>query len=121
MMPCPDHTGSSLFSDGSALYLAQMTNRRIVTLDSSGAIAREFPLPTRCAGFGFGAGALHIITADEEFEDLDFATLDLSAEKAQPTRIASMLPDARGLAFDGRSWWTNLRDPGEIMAFTIAS
>ncbi|MBV8116540.1 MAG: hypothetical protein JOZ01_01105 [Candidatus Eremiobacteraeota bacterium] len=119
-MPCPEFTGSHLASDGSTLYLTQQGLRRIVTLDAQAAIQREFALPTRCGGIAFGPnGDLYMIAADADFDNLDFAKLDVDGEKPEATHIAKVDPDARGLAFDGSSWWTSYREAGEITAFNV--
>jgi hypothetical protein len=117
---CPDLTGSHVASNGSTLYLLQMGNRRILALDASGSVTREIALPTRCAGIGFGANAFYMISADEEFEQLHLATLDLQASGTDIVPVASMPPEARALAFDGTAWWTSHREENEIVSFAIA-
>jgi hypothetical protein len=117
--PCPDFTGSHLASDGATLYLTQMGFRRIVTLDENASIQREIALPTRCGGIGFGpGGAFYIIAADEEFENLQLATLDVKTATPAAVPIADIHFDARALAFDGNVWWTSHREANEIVAFT---
>jgi sugar lactone lactonase YvrE len=117
--PCPEFTGSHLASDGTTLYLTQQGLRRIVTLDENAMIQREIALPTRCGGIGFGpTGTLYMIAADAEFDNLEFATLDLGAPTPTVTPIARIDPDARALAFDGSSWWTSYREASTIVAFT---
>ena len=118
--PCPDFTGSHLTSDGSKLYLTQAHNGRILTLDKGAHVLAEFPLPTRSAGFGFGLdGKLYMISADEEFEDLKFGTLDLQAKPPAFAPIASFAFGARSLAYDGSIWYTSDREVGEIVSFTV--
>ena len=117
--PCPDLTGSHLASNGTTLYLTQQGLRRIVTLDDNAKIQREFALPTRCGGIGFGpSGRLYMISADAEFDNLEFATLDLSAPTPAATAVARIDPEARALAFDGNSWWTSYREASTIVAFS---
>jgi outer membrane protein assembly factor BamB len=116
---CPDLTGSHLAADGDTLYLGQMTNGRILALDAAGTIVREIPLPTRCAGFGFGGGASYMISTDDEFEDLTLATFTFREAQPQFEAIAALPTEARSLAFDGTSWWTNLREANRIVAFSI--
>jgi hypothetical protein len=118
--PCPDFTGSHLASDGTTLYLGQMGNRRILALDGNLQIQREIALPTRCGGFAFGpGGTLYMISADEEFENLQLATLDVSLDDPQAVAVATIPFDARGLAFDGKVWWTCHREANEIVSFTV--
>jgi outer membrane protein assembly factor BamB len=116
---CPELTGSHLASDGSTLYLLQMANRCILALDSDGSVLRQIALSTRCAGIGFAAGAFHMIAADEEFENLELATLDVSQENPNAVPVAALPPEARGLTFDGTAWWTSHREANEIVSFTL--
>jgi hypothetical protein len=60
-----------------------------------------------------------MISADEEFEELYLATLDLTADDPTVVRVASMPPEARALAFHGSAWWTSYREASEIVSFTI--
>jgi YVTN family beta-propeller protein len=117
--PCPDLTGSHLAWYDGTLYLAQLGLRRIVALDERGAIAREIALPTHCGGIGAGAGAFYIISADEEFDNLTLATLDVGVPAPQAVTLASLNPEARALAFDGKAWWTSYREQNEIVSFEV--
>jgi hypothetical protein len=118
-MPCPDYTGSHLTTDGKALYLVQQTNRRIVQLDEHGAVQRAIPLPTRSGGCCFDAGTCYMISADDDFDVLEFGTLDIAAEAPQFTSIAPISAESRGLAFDGKLWWTNYRELNETVSFAL--
>ncbi|MGC1381063.1 MAG: hypothetical protein WA814_08580 [Candidatus Baltobacteraceae bacterium] len=116
---CPDFTGSHLAINGETLYLCQLGKRRILVLDTAGKIARTIALPTRLAGLGFGpGGASYMISADEEWENLALARVDLSKDEAVVEPVAAIPFDARALAFDGTRWWTSHRDANEIVAFT---
>lgn len=115
--PCPDMTGSQLASDGKQLFLAQMHNRRIVTLDAQSQIAGEIPLPARCGGIGFGPdGTLYMIAADDEFEKLELATLGLDGKMDV---LAPIEFGARSLLYDGSAWYTSDREAGFIVSFTL--
>jgi DNA-binding beta-propeller fold protein YncE len=119
--PCPDFTGSHLASNGSSLYLCQQGRQRILLIDENAQVQREIALPTRCAGVGFDAsGRCIIISADEEFEELALAQLDVtqSAPAAEP--IAPLPFDGRALTYDGNAWWSSEREAGEIIAFSVA-
>jgi len=116
---CPDVTGSHLASDGSTLYLCQQGKRRILALDARGGVQREIALAVRCGGFAFdGSGNSFMLTADEEFENLEFARADLQQSVAATEPIASVPFDGRALTFDGSMWWTSDREEGQIVAFT---
>ncbi len=116
---CPDLTGSHLACDGNLLYLGQMHYRRVLIMGPDGTIQRQVPLPSRIGGMGFRSGTLYVISADEEFESLHFATLDAQSEKAEITEIATIPFDARSLAFDGQVWWTSHREASQIVSFTV--
>ena len=117
---CPDFTGSHLAFDGTTLYLAQLGLRRIVTLDGAGKVVREVALPTRICGMGFGPAGFYVISADEEFENLKFATFDIASSAPQLSPIAAVPFDgARAIAYDGSDWWTSDREVSEIVSFSV--
>lgn len=116
--PCPDFTGSHLASDGKSLYLCQQGKRRILELDDSGDTRREIALPTRCGGFAFRApGDCRMLSADEEFDNLTFARIDLSKNAPEAEPIAPINAEARALTFDGDLWWTSYREENDVVAF----
>lgn len=115
---CPDLTGSFLATTGESIYLGQMTLRRILVLKPDGTVERAVPLPTRCAGFGFGPGGrFHMISGDDELEHLRFGRLDISKDDPQFEAVRSLPDEARSLVYDGSRWWTSLRDTNEIASF----
>ena len=116
---CPDLTGSHLAADGDVLYLAQMHSRRLLVIGPDGATQRAIALPSRIGGMGFRDGTLYVIATDEEFENLRFATLDVSSEQGKIAEIGVIPFDARSLAFDGTAWWTCHREASEIVSFTV--
>ncbi len=116
---CPDFTGSHLAANGSTLYLCQQGKQRILVLGPNASVQREIALPIRCAGFGFDTkGDCYMIAADEEFEHLEFARLNVSESTPAAEPFANVPFDVRALAFDGTQWWTSQREDGEIVAFT---
>ncbi len=118
--PCPDFTGSHLASDGSTLYLCQQGKHRILELDANAGVRREITLPTRCGGFAFRApGDCRMLSADEEFDNLTFAHIDLSKNAAESEPIAPINAEARALTFDGELWWTSYREENDVVAFTV--
>lgn len=117
--PCPDFTGSHLAAYGETLFLCQQGKRRILALGEDASVQREIPLSTRCGGIAFDSGGeCFTIAADAEFEKLEFARLDLREAAPSPEVVASIAFDARGLTFDGRTWWTSHRDASEIVQFS---
>jgi hypothetical protein len=118
--PCPDLTGSHITARGSTIYLGQMHYGRILEMDSDYAIRREITLPTRCAGFAFGPDSrFYMISADDEFENLNFGTLDIAQDRPQFEQLRPLDSEARCLLNDGPTWWTSLRDANEIATFTL--
>jgi hypothetical protein len=117
--PCPDLTGSFMTTAGSTIYLGQMHYRRILVMSADYAIQRQVALPTRSAGFAFGPDKrFYMISADDEFENLQFGTLDVT-QPAPPFESIGPMPEAaRNLFYDGTQWWTCLRDENEIASFT---
>ncbi len=115
---CPDFTGSYLAADGSTIYLGQLHYQRIVVLKPDATIERTIDLGTRFAGLAFGPGGrLYMVSADEEFENLNFGTLDISQSEPRFEGIRSLPDAARSIAYDGARWWTCLRDENEIASF----
>lgn len=113
----PDLSGSHLASDGSSLYLLQIGNRCIVTLDADGTVKKKTALLQRLAGVGVAGGKLYGLAGDEEFEHLHLATVDLHGPNAAIVDVASISDEARGLTHDGRAWWTSYRDNNQIVSF----
>jgi hypothetical protein len=116
---CPDHTGSHLAVKGSTLYLCQLGNTRILELGDDGQPRRTIDLSTRFAGLGFAGNDAYIISADEEFEKLELAQIDISQDAPEVRPVAGFDIDVRALAFDGSSWWTSHREGDEIVTFSI--
>jgi len=116
-LACPNSNGSHLTYEGETLYLVQATNKRILALGADLSVQREIALPARIAGIGHREGAFFAISADDEFDNLILATLDISGSTAVFEDIAVMPVESRALAFDGTSWWTNLRESNAILSF----
>ena len=118
--PCPDLTGSFMTVRGSIIYLGQMHFGRILEMNSDYTIRRQIALPTKCVGFAFGPdGRFYMISADDEFENLKFGTLDVGQDQPQFEIVRPLPEEARYLLHDGSMWWTSLRDANEIATFTI--
>lgn len=115
----PERNGSTLASDGETLYLVQATNARIVALAHDGSLERAVALETRIAGACFHDGKLYAISADEEFERLELATLQLDGAIAAATALGPMSPEARSLAYGAGTWWTNYRERNEVVSLAL--
>jgi len=66
---------------------------------------------------GLRAGTFYIISADDEFENLQLATLDVAVSHPALAPVAAIPFDARSLAFDGDAWWTSHREASQIVSF----
>lgn len=117
-IPCPDLTGAHVAFDGDVVFLSQAHYRRILALDAQGTVTHEIPLDRIPLGMTIVDGHFYLVTADEEFENVQFAKVDARGETPRTTVIASIPFDARGLTFDGSRFWTSHRDNNEIVAFT---
>ena len=115
---CPDLTGSQLAFDGDTLFLSQLGNKRILALDSNGAILREIPLSRKPCGLTIVDGCFYALTGDEEMDEIRLTKIDARNGKPVETDIAAVPFDARSLAFDGKHFWTCHRDQNEVVAFT---
>ena len=70
-------------------------------------------------GLAFGPdGRFYMISTDDEFENLDFGTIDITQDRPQFESIRSLPEEARYLLHDGSKWWTSLREANEIATFT---
>lgn len=115
----PDLSGSHLASDGSSLYLLQIGNRCVVTLDGEGKVKKRTALLQRLAGIGCANGKLYGLSGDEEFEHLHLAEIDLRGTEVAIANLASIADEARGLTHDGNAWWTSFRDDNQIVSFAL--
>jgi hypothetical protein len=115
---CPDRTGAHLAFDGDVLFLSQAHYRKILALDSSGAVTHEISLNRIPLGMAIAERNFYLVTSDQEFENLQFTMVDAHGETPVEHALASIPFPARGLAFDGTRFWTSHRDQNEIVAFT---
>lgn len=116
---CPDLTGSHLGFDGDVLFLSQASYRKILALDAQGSVTREIPLERVPLGMTIVDGRFHLLTSDDEFENMQLTIVDARGETPAVEAAASIPFDARGLAFDGTRFWASDRDNNEIVAFTL--
>jgi hypothetical protein len=115
----PDLSGAHLAFDGDTIYVSQLGNKRILSLDSTGKVTRTIPLERGACGMTIVDGCFYLITGDDELEDLRFTKLDARGKDVVVTDLASVPFDARALAYDGSRFWTCHRDNHEIVAFSV--
>jgi hypothetical protein len=116
-LACPDLTGSHVAFDGDVLFLSQASYRKILALDGQGNVLHEIPVERTPLGMTIVDGRFHLVTADEEFENVQHNVVDARGEVPRFETLAAIPFDARGLTFDGTRFWTSDRDNNEIVAF----
>jgi hypothetical protein len=117
---CPEFTGSYLSYDGDHLHLSQWYKHRILKLDASGNILREIAIHAEICGHVFVDGLIYVLRGTEQGEgDWRIARLDPREETPQIEEIARVPFQCRSLAFDGDFFWTNHREAGRIVSFTM--
>ena len=119
-IPCPDDTGSQLGYDGDRLYVSQWYNKKVLSLDSAGAVGSVVDAPHGIAGQVIFGGSFYLLGTDDEESDQYFITrVDARNGKPHAEDIAHIPFHARALAYDGTRFWTNHRENNEIVAFTV--
>ena len=115
---CPDRTGSFLAYDGDFLFLSQRYEKRILELDDTGRVRRAIPVPRQITGMTIVDGCFYLMTTESKEVD-DYRLLRLDARSAQPvvTELATVGFVARGLAYDGARFWTNIRAENTVVGF----
>lgn len=117
-IPCPDDTGSQLSYDGKFLVLSQWYNRRLIKLDEAGKPLGTIQVPHQICGQTFVDGRFYLVTTDDETSGQYYLTrVDPRGDAPEIVDLASIRFDARGLAFDGRRFWTNEREKHQTVAF----
>jgi outer membrane protein assembly factor BamB len=115
---CPDRTGSFIAYDGDRLYVSQRDNKCILEMDEAGTVLRTIPVPRQITGMVIVGGRFYLVTTENR-DDADYRLLCLDARREQPevVELASIPFVARGLAYDGTKFWTNVRGENAIVAF----
>lgn len=115
---CPEFTGSHLAFDGDTLYLSQLGNARILSLDAAGEIIREHKLDAKPVGMTVRDGSFWLLSADDDIENITLTRVDAHDGSPKTEHLGRVPFAARALAFDGTRFWTSQRDDNEIVAFT---
>ncbi len=119
-IPCPEHTGVFLAYDGDALFVNQRFNKKIFELDDAGNVIRELSVEREVTGMTIVDGCFYLMTTEsKEVDDYRLTRLDARGPQPVATEIAKVDFVARGLAFDGTNFWTNIRGGDTIVSFAV--
>jgi hypothetical protein len=122
LMPVPEKTGGWLAYDGDFLFLAQRFKKRILELDEAGRVRREIPVEREITGMTIVDGCFYMMTTESKHtDDYSLARLDARGPAPVMTELARINFIARGLAFDGTRFWTNVRAENTVVAFARPS
>jgi hypothetical protein len=117
-IPCPNDTGGWLAYDGDFLFLAQRFQKRILELDDAGTVRREIPVEREITGMTIVDGCFYLMTTvSKDVDDYRLVRLDARVERPIATELATIAFVARGLAYDGTRFWTNIRAENTVVAF----
>jgi hypothetical protein len=117
---CPDFTGSYLSYDGRHVYLSQWYRHRILKLDTSGNILREYQIDAEISGHTFFDGTIYVLRGTEQGgEDWRIARLNPHGPGLTVEDLATVPFPCRSLAFDGSHFWANHRAANEIVCFDL--
>ncbi|MBI5771566.1 MAG: hypothetical protein HZA93_27580 [Verrucomicrobia bacterium] len=116
VLPCPDGMGSHLSHDGASLVLSQWYPQKLISVGADGTPGRVLKSPHQVVGHCHVGGQFYLATTTDEESDEYFL------EKLDPRTggcvvLARIGFSARGLAFDGVSFWTNHRERNQIVGF----
>ena len=117
---CPDLSGVHVVFDGDTLYLSQAHNKKILALDDHGAILREIDLERRPVGMTVSGGMFYLVTVDDDWKNPQLTAMHAGGKTPRLRGLAPIPFSARGLAFDGRYFWTSHRAVNEIVAFAAS-
>ncbi|HXW76717.1 MAG TPA: hypothetical protein VEJ20_04830 [Candidatus Eremiobacteraceae bacterium] len=117
-LQCPDFTGSHLSAIDGKLLLGQWYNKKLLVLRDDGTIERAYDTPHQVCGVAVVDGAAFVLGTDEEKDGAYYITrVDLATGKAAD--VADVPFRARGLAWDGTSFWTNHREADRTVNFAL--
>lgn len=117
---CPDFTGSYLSYDGSALYLSQWYEHRILQIGGKGEIVRVIDVGAEISGHTFLDGYIYVLRGTEENgEDWRLARLDPREAVPVVEDLAAVPFQCRSLAHDGDHFWSNHRAAHQIVSFAL--
>jgi hypothetical protein len=115
---CPDDTGSQLSVAGRKLLLGQWYRQKLHMLGADGSVLRTYDAPHQVAGVAVVDGAAFVLGTDEEQNGAYYITrVDLESGTVVDVALVSFR--ARGLAWDGKQFWSNDREADRIVTFAL--
>ncbi|MGH7707728.1 MAG: YncE family protein [Vulcanimicrobiaceae bacterium] len=118
LVPCPQGTGAWLAYDGEFLFLVQRFHKRILELEPTGEVRRTIPVAREVTGMTIVDGCFYLITTESKHvDDYRLARFDARLSEPVETELAAIPFTARGLAFDGTRFWTNIRAENTVVGF----
>ncbi len=91
-----------------------------MALDDAGFVRREISVSREITGMTIVDGCFYLATTQGKDVD-DYRLVRLDARKPEPaiTELASLPFVARGLAYDGKHFWTNVRSENTTVRFAL--
>ncbi|MBV8601011.1 MAG: hypothetical protein JO359_05520 [Candidatus Eremiobacteraeota bacterium] len=121
LFECPQSTGSQLSFDGERLFVSQWYDQRVLRVDDEGRVLETIQVPHQICGQTFVEGSLYLLTTDDEStNDYWLTRIRLEDPQRRAEDLARVPFHARGLAFDGSSFWTNHREADKIVTFVLS-
>ena len=120
LFACPEFAGSYLSFDGSNLYLSRWYKGQIHRLDERGETLNLIDVGAEISGQTFVDGFIYVLRGTEQNgESWKIARLDPREETPVVTDLAVVPFACRSLAFDGEKFWTNHREAGDVVSFSL--
>ncbi len=117
-LPCPEGMGSHLGWDGRNLWVSQWYPQKLIALGADGQVERVIQLPFAIVGQVILDGMFYLVTTEaEETDDYFLTRVDPRLETPQVDVLIRLGFSARGLAFDGKNFWSNHREANQIVSF----
>ena len=117
-LECPGDTGSHLAMYNGRILLGQWYNQKLLLLGDDGSIVRSVDSPHGIAGVAVKDGSAYIVATDDEDGGKYWITA-INLENGAAEDLAVVPFPARGLAWDGKCFWTNYRAADRTVAFRL--
>lgn len=119
-IPCPDYMGAHLGWDGERLYVSQWYPKKVIGISPTGEVERVIMAPRGICALVIVDRVFYLVTTDAEETNEYFLTrIDARSGPPKVEDLARIPFAARGLAFDGKNFWTNHREQNEIVCFAL--